>query len=697
MASKYRLNRYNWFGHKLLTQHRYNELILLRNDLTTEITNNSAESHRTRESTEYLTYLQGLTLLKSSVRINEVIFSLQQLNLDQCSEYFILLCRALLYLGHYDSVVAICRQLINKEIDAIPSVDLQDQKANITKDDLLIFDSILDKQTEDNSEEIHDHQIATTEDNKRSTESNSAANRRRLFFARESIEFRKVIANISRNKSINDPNLWLIFATCLEYQRQFRDSWFAYQVATKLVISEDFERQQQNMLMMTSDNVASNRAIGTSDYMPCYELARFCFRHGQDIKTAQRVLSQASSLLPTTCAIDTLWALTVCGHSTCGPNNVDKAMAIITSLETQTKSLRNPSSIYNKLVRKCRTRAAKENGSISDVELELTSDESKDSSYTTSLNFVIAKIYIALNQLVHDNAKTAKPTGSIGGARNSELTAQDDRLNILIDTMLDADSSCWRSSSYWNNLGLLFMAKRKFVASLSCLTKANQMAPCDWRINFNLGLVCHRVGLISRALNCLIVAKSSRSLWASTNLQRIYSASTYRRSQTLIANLSSSSTDLLHIQSEPQITTLLAASYQKLSDFDAARRVYLETINLPTGSSNNNTTNHASSLPVLALLNYIIFLDGYGNSLLIDAPNQTKMTTNSEDQKQIVKLKLQLLDQFEQAWLQRNQSDCQFNSQLLEVATRLSDHINNNSKHVGLSNRKLYAWMKGQQ
>lgn len=45
------------------------------------------------------------------------------------------------------------------------------------------------------------------------------------------------------------------------------------------------------------------------------------------------------------------------------------------------------------------------------------------------------------------------------------------------------------SALVWNNLGLCFFTKNKKIAALTCLKKANYLAPFEWIISFNLGLV----------------------------------------------------------------------------------------------------------------------------------------------------------------------------------------------------------------
>ncbi|XP_027198692.2 Bardet-Biedl syndrome 4 [Dermatophagoides pteronyssinus] len=41
----------------------------------------------------------------------------------------------------------------------------------------------------------------------------------------------------------------------------------------------------------------------------------------------------------------------------------------------------------------------------------------------------------------------------------------------------------------WNNLGICFASKSKYVAAITCLKRAFFLHPLDWRINYNLGLI----------------------------------------------------------------------------------------------------------------------------------------------------------------------------------------------------------------
>nr|KAF6483249.1 Bardet-Biedl syndrome 4 [Rousettus aegyptiacus] len=45
------------------------------------------------------------------------------------------------------------------------------------------------------------------------------------------------------------------------------------------------------------------------------------------------------------------------------------------------------------------------------------------------------------------------------------------------------------SPPLWNNIGMCFFGKKKYVAAISCLKRASYLAPFDWKILYNLGLV----------------------------------------------------------------------------------------------------------------------------------------------------------------------------------------------------------------
>ncbi|XP_071813396.1 BBSome complex member BBS4-like isoform X1 [Apostichopus japonicus] len=52
-----------------------------------------------------------------------------------------------------------------------------------------------------------------------------------------------------------------------------------------------------------------------------------------------------------------------------------------------------------------------------------------------------------------------------------------------------AAASVPESASLWNNIGMCFFGKKKLVAAISCLKRAVYLAPFDWKVMYNLGLV----------------------------------------------------------------------------------------------------------------------------------------------------------------------------------------------------------------
>jgi Bardet-Biedl syndrome 4 protein len=45
------------------------------------------------------------------------------------------------------------------------------------------------------------------------------------------------------------------------------------------------------------------------------------------------------------------------------------------------------------------------------------------------------------------------------------------------------------SPRLWNNIGMCFLGKKKYVAAISCLKRATYLSPFEWKILYNLGLV----------------------------------------------------------------------------------------------------------------------------------------------------------------------------------------------------------------
>uniref|UniRef100_A0A8B9L0Q1 Bardet-Biedl syndrome 4 n=1 Tax=Astyanax mexicanus TaxID=7994 RepID=A0A8B9L0Q1_ASTMX len=103
------------------------------------------------------------------------------------------------------------------------------------------------------------------------------------------------------------------------------------------------------------------------------------------------------------------------------------------------------------------------------------------------------------------------------------------------------------SPPLWNNIGMCFFGKKKYVAAISCLKRANYLSPFDWKILYNLGLV---------HLTMQQYASAFHFLSAAINLQPRMG----------------------------ELYMLLAVALTNLDDVDNARRSYEQAIQLDTSN-----------------------------------------------------------------------------------------------------------------
>ncbi|XP_060521953.1 Bardet-Biedl syndrome 4 protein isoform X2 [Cylas formicarius] len=66
------------------------------------------------------------------------------------------------------------------------------------------------------------------------------------------------------------------------------------------------------------------------------------------------------------------------------------------------------------------------------------------------------------------------------------------------------------SISLWNNIGICFYSKQKYVAAISCLKKGLWISPCNWTLLFNLGLVYLATSQTASAFNFACAAVNFR-------------------------------------------------------------------------------------------------------------------------------------------------------------------------------------------
>ena len=99
------------------------------------------------------------------------------------------------------------------------------------------------------------------------------------------------------------------------------------------------------------------------------------------------------------------------------------------------------------------------------------------------------------NSLTYDprNAKTILAAGSI---------IQDNQdMDVALIKYRVAACQTPNSPQLWNNIGMCFFGKGKYVASVACLKRALYFSPFEWIISYNLGIVHLTTGQYASAFH----------------------------------------------------------------------------------------------------------------------------------------------------------------------------------------------------
>eukprot|EP00698_Gefionella_okellyi_P010321 TRINITY_DN2671_c0_g1_i1.p2 TRINITY_DN2671_c0_g1~~TRINITY_DN2671_c0_g1_i1.p2 ORF type:complete len:417 (+),score=95.43 TRINITY_DN2671_c0_g1_i1:86-1336(+) len=114
------------------------------------------------------------------------------------------------------------------------------------------------------------------------------------------------------------------------------------------------------------------------------------------------------------------------------------------------------------------------------------------------------------NSLTHDprNAKTILAAGSIIQDHND--------MDVALVKYRIAAVQTPNSAQLWNNIGMCFFGKQRHIAAIACLKRAMFLAPFEWIIAYNLGLV---------HLNTRQYASAFHFLSASINLKSDFASS----------------------------------------------------------------------------------------------------------------------------------------------------------------------------
>ncbi|XP_036763688.2 Bardet-Biedl syndrome 4 protein isoform X6 [Manis pentadactyla] len=128
------------------------------------------------------------------------------------------------------------------------------------------------------------------------------------------------------------------------------------------------------------------------------------------------------------------------------------------------------------------------------------------------------------------------------------------------------------SPPLWNNIGMCFFGKKKYVAAISCLKRANYLAPFDWKILYNLGLVHLTMQQYASAFHFLSAAISFQPRMG-------------------------------------ELYMLLAVALTNLEDTENARRAYAAAVRLDNVSAIDSVCHRCNPL---VNLNYAVLLYNQG-------------------------------------------------------------------------------------
>ncbi|GFO42972.1 Bardet-Biedl syndrome 4 protein-like, partial [Plakobranchus ocellatus] len=109
------------------------------------------------------------------------------------------------------------------------------------------------------------------------------------------------------------------------------------------------------------------------------------------------------------------------------------------------------------------------------------------------------------------NAMTFDPSHTKAIMAAGSMMQSHSDFDVAITKYRIAAANTPESPPLWNNIGMCFFGKKKYVAAISCLKRANYLAPFDWKILYNLGLVHLTTGQYASAFHFLSAAINLKS------------------------------------------------------------------------------------------------------------------------------------------------------------------------------------------
>lgn len=124
---------------------------------------------------------------------------------------------------------------------------------------------------------------------------------------------------------------------------------------------------------------------------------------------------------------------------------------------------------------------------IYDIALQLFPTSSELAVTQGLLYMKVGEYEKAFNKLGLAIAITPLETRSLLGI--AAIVQDNNEFDIALSKFKVVGQLLPESVTLWNNMGLCFFGKGKYVAAMSCLKRANYLDPLDWRSLYNLGLI----------------------------------------------------------------------------------------------------------------------------------------------------------------------------------------------------------------
>jgi Bardet-Biedl syndrome 4 protein len=160
------------------------------------------------------------------------------------------------------------------------------------------------------------------------------------------------------------------------------------------------------------------------------------------------------------------------------------------------------------------------------------------------------------------NSLTYDPKSSKAILAAGSIIQESQDMDVALVKYRVASLETPNSAQLWNNIGMCFFGKGKYVAAVSCLKRANYFAPFEYIVSFNLGVVHLTTGQYASAFHYFSTTINLQPTYSKAYMYLAIALSKYR----------------LFTQVTPAILLILLCL--RLEDFDNSCAAYEKSLEL---------------------------------------------------------------------------------------------------------------------